>query len=202
MARGVQYRWCPAMRPPSSSLVRLNLETQMHHAAADRAWTELVAGDRIPTEHDYMHCLVRTYGFEAPLEAALAYTPHFESLVDMTGRYRSGQIAQDLLELGLEASQVSDVPQCMLAPFSSIAEALGWLYVHERATLCHEAVRRELVQRAPKLARATSYLGAYKGIVNMRIEDLGRVIEQYTRTPLIEDRIVAAAQAGFRALRG
>lgn len=188
------------MRYLPDPLLRLDLETRAVHAAADRTWLRLVGDEQGPSEHDYMHALVRIYGFEAPVEAALAYTPQFETLVDMVGRYRSGLIAQDLLTLGLSPAQVSDIPQCMIAPFAGVAEALGWLYVHERATLCHERARHALVARAPKLAKATSYLAASTGAAMIRFEDLGRQIARYARTAALEHRIVSAAHEAFRAL--
>jgi heme oxygenase len=188
------------MRQLASVVVRLNLETRGMHAAADRVWFELVANGRVPTRQEYMRTLVRVYGFEAPLEAALAYTPHFESLVDTTGRYRSGLIAQDLLTLALTPAQVADISQCLIDPCAGVAEALGWLYVHERATFAQEPVRRELIRRAPMLGRATSYLGAYAGVVGVRFDDLGRMFEQYGRTKALEDRICAGAHDAFEAL--
>jgi heme oxygenase len=190
------------MRQLGNILVRLNLETRAVHAAADRTWLRLIAGDRIPTEQDYARALVRVYGFDAPLEAAVAYTPHFETLVDMVGRYRSGLIAQDLLTLGLTPAQVAALPQCMIEPFGGVIEALGWLYVHERATLCHDRVRRHLIARIPALATATSYLSAYTGAVGVRFDDLGRILDRYARTPELERRIMTGAHEGFRALLG
>lgn len=188
------------MRNPGS-LVRLNLETQGEHAFADGLWLELCEADRPPCEQEYMRVLVRTYGFEGPLEAALAYTPHFEALVDMTGRYRSGLIAQDLLALGLGAGQIAGISQCMIAPFASVAEAVGWLYVHERATQCHQEARTRLLERSPSLRSATAYLTASAESAKKRFEDLGDVIDRVARTSLIEDRVVSGARAAYRALR-
>lgn len=185
------------MRQLGSVLVRLNLETRGYHAVADHAWLALVTG-RPPARHDYMQALVRTYGFDAPLEAALRYTSEFDRQVDMTGRYRSGLIARDLLTLGLGPAQVSTIPQQMLAPFGSVAEALGWLYVHERATLVHERVRLELCRKARDLDHATSYLSAYTGVVGARFADLGQQLDRLARTPEVADIVVGAARDAFR----
>jgi len=87
------------MRQMGSLLVRLNLETRSFHSEVDKPWLDLIAGDRQPPRLEYMHCLLRAYGFDSPLEAALRYTKNFDQLVDMTGRYRAGFIAQDLLSL-------------------------------------------------------------------------------------------------------
>ncbi len=183
------------------SLVRLDLETRGEHRSADEPWLTLCSQDA-PCEQDYVRVLARTYGFEAPLEAALAYTPHFEALVDMTGRYRSGLIAQDLLALGLSAGELAGVSQCMIAPFASVAEAVGWLYVHERATLCHEQVRAMLLARTPGLKAATAYLTASAGTAVERFEALADAIHRIARTSLIEDRVISGARVAFRTLRG
>jgi heme oxygenase len=145
-----------------------------------------------------MQCLVRAYGFDSPLEAALRYTRNFDQLVDMTGRYRSGLIAQDLLQLGLGPSQVATIPQQMIAPFAHVAEALGWLYVHERATLAYETVRRELLRQMPDVESATTYLSAYQGVVGSRFDELGQILDQLASAPAIAERVVVAARDAFR----
>src|SRR5437868_12190691 len=81
----------------SRTLIQLNLATQEHHIAADAAWLELL----VPgvTRARYVEHLIKVYGFEAPLEAALRYTPGLSSVIDV--RPRAGLIAQDLMRLGL-----------------------------------------------------------------------------------------------------
>lgn len=185
------------MRQIGSLLVRLNLETRAYHAGADGHWLDLALGGP-PTRQAYMQCLVRAYGFESPLEAALRYTRGFDQLVDMTGRYRAGLIAQDLLQLGLGPAQVATIPQLMIAPFAHVAEALGWLYVHERATLAFDQVRRELLRHHPDLVNASSYLSAYDGIVGQRFDDLGQQLDRLATMPAIASRVVLAAQDAFQ----
>ncbi len=185
------------MHHVGSLLGRLNRETRAFHGAADGLWLDLVMSKQ-PTRLGYMHCLVRAYGFDSPLQAALRYTRNFDQLVDMTGRYRSGLIAQDLLQLGLGCSQVAMIPQQMIGPFSHVAEALGWLYVHERATLAYETVRRELLRQLPDVEHATSYLSAYEGGVSSRFDELGQILDQLASAPAIAERVIVAAHAAFR----
>ena len=189
------------MRQVSKTLVRLNVETRCFHAAADAPWLDLVAPGRTVTQLDYVAQLVLAYGFDAPLEAALAYTPHLEAFVDLHPRFRCGLLAQDLLALGLSPGQVAALRQCMIAPFASVAEALGWLYVHERSTLLHEGVACELESQHPVLVRATSALRAHEGRVGGLWDDFGQALDRVARTSHIEDRVVAAALDAFRTLR-
>jgi heme oxygenase len=186
----------PEVDEVPSVLVRLNLETRGYHAAADAGWRALLHPE--VTTRAYVAQLVRVYGFEGPLEAALAYTPNLELVIDVHERFRAGYIAQDLLGLGLRPAEVARLPQSVLAPFASPLEALGWLYVAERATLLHDEVRRYLHVRLPVAADACVYLSASEGVVNARWYELGRRIERVARTPRMIEDVIAGAQAGFR----
>lgn len=184
---------------PSQALLRLNLETRAFHASADEGWLSLLAAEA--SRWDYVRQLVATHGFEAPLEAAFAYTPGLKQLVDLRERSRAGLLAQDLLALGLTASEITRLPQCFpIAPFSGAVEALGWLYVSERATLLHESIHRVIATRIPEAAPACSYLSAYSGIANARWQELGRVLDRAAPDARSLNDLVAAASAGFRCL--
>ncbi len=174
-------------------LARLDVETRPYHASADGLWRDLMEGSATPAT--YMHHLVRVYGFEAPLEAALAYTPGLSSVIDARGRVRSGLIVRDLLELGISAAKIAELPQSMIAPFGSVAEALGWMYVSERASILHEPVRRYLVARFPTLAGATCYLAAGG---EARWNEFADALEPYVRTRALQQQVAAAARDAFR----
>src|SRR5829696_4323508 len=158
-------------------LTRLDVETRPYQASAEGLWRDLMEGSATPAT--YMHHLVRVYGFEAPLEAALAYTPGLSAVLDVRCRVRSGLIVRDLLELGISAGKIAELPQSMIAPFATVAEALGWMYVSERSALLHDPVRRYLIARFPQLAGATSYLSAAS---DARWNAFADVLEPYVRT--------------------
>lgn len=191
-----------AMKPvvvekAAAALLRLDLETQSHHATADQAWLSLVGHDL--TKWQYLRRLVAVYGFEAPLESALAYTPSLPLLIDLRRRQRAGYIAQDLLALGLSASEIAELPQCVpMAPFGGVLEALGWLYVSERGTLLHDRIRTRVLEAMPDLVHATSYLSAYEGMVRARWQELGSVIDRVVRSERMLDEVIIGAQAAFR----
>jgi heme oxygenase (biliverdin-IX-beta and delta-forming) len=184
----------------SNLLMQLNLATQGFHLDADAPWLDLMGpGRRLTT---YMNRLVRAYGFEAPVEAALAYTPHVASLVDLRARARAGLIAQDLLALGIAPHQLTTLDECPITPFSSVAEALGWLYVNERSTLIHDVVRRRVLFHHPELAKSTNYLGAYHGHAGARWQELGAILDRVARTERIAEQIIESAQDAFVAQIG
>src|SRR5439155_7282571 len=83
-----------AMDAAATTLLRLNLETQSHHPAADRLWAPLLVPN--VTKWQYVAGLAHVYGFDAPLEAALAYTPDLRLAIDLRARIRAGLVAQDL----------------------------------------------------------------------------------------------------------
>lgn len=182
------------MQRLSRTLLQLNLATQEHHVAADAPWLELLVPS--VTRWQYVEHLIKVYGFEAPLEAALRYTPGLSALVDLRSRVRSGRIVQDLMRLGLSAGRIATLGQRFVT-FSSTLEALGWMYVAERAALLHAAVRRYLTLRVPDLDSATSYLSAYDGVAGDRWSDLGNALEAVAHTPLAEHQLVLAAHQGF-----
>jgi heme oxygenase len=184
------------VRQVSKTLVRLNVETRCFHAIADARWLDLVAPGRTPTRFDYLHQLVAAYGFDAPLEAALAYTPHLDGFIDLHRRFRSGLIAADLIALGMKPGEVAELRQCMIAPFASVAEAFGWLYVHERAALLFPGLCAELVARLPAVSGATSVLCTHQ-----HVDSFGEALDRVARTTMIEDRIVSAALDAFRTLQ-
>jgi heme oxygenase len=177
-------------------LIRLDMATRVQHASADEPWLDLMINDA--TRAGYMAQLRKTYGFEAPLEAALAYTPELSGVLDLRPRARVGLIAQDLLALGLLPGDVAQLPQYLeITPFRSTAEALGWLYVAERATLLHAYVQQHLLARFPDLAPATAYLRAYEGHVGLRWHELGCVLDDVARDDAIATQVVDAAHDAF-----
>lgn len=187
------------MQPAPRMLLRLDAETRVQHPEADYPWLELMSRDASCSR--YRDHLIATYGFEAPVEAALALTPHLSEVIRLRPRARSGFIVEDLLALGLTPARIARLPQCRyIAPFRDPAEAFGWLYVLERATLVHETVRSYMATRLPTVA-AWSYLSAYEGIAHQRWHELGLALDAYAITPACGDTVVAAARVAFRCQR-
>jgi heme oxygenase len=179
-------------------LHRLDAETAADQRSADESWLAVARAEgSVPT---YMRLLGRVYGFEAPLEAALAYTPLVGALVDLRARSRSGLIAQDLLALGVTAGQVATLDEHAIFPFGNLADAFGWLYVSERSTRVHARVRDELVTRHPQLQRATAYLAASCGNAAVaRWRQLGVTLDRVAHAPRVADHVLAAVREAYRA---
>lgn len=175
--------------------MKINVSTRHWHAHVDEPWLDLLqpTGGRA----EYLSQLGRVYGFVAPFESALKYTPGVGRALDFRQITRAGLIAQDLLGLGLSPSDLAKLPQCTITPFVSLAEALGWLYVIERSTLLHHGVRRHLVTRLPEVAAACAYLSQYDGRVNEHWSTLGTMLDRIGATDDVADTIIAAAHDAF-----
>jgi len=182
----------------SPMIERLNEDTRLHHARAGADVDALFRPNVTSTQ--YMLFLMRAYGFEAPLDAAVAMTPRLEVVLDPRPRARAGLLAQDLMALGVRPAEVTDLPMCLAIPqFRGAAEALGWLYVVERTTLAHDLLRRHLATRLPlEMDSAAAYLSSYAGVVGKRWQELGAALDHVSEHPAIADRVVASAEEAFR----
>jgi heme oxygenase len=188
-----------SMPASGTTLAHLDRETTALHDECDRGWRRLLQARDISRE-EYAQQLMITYGFEAPFEAACAYTPELSSVIDLRGRARSGLIAQDLLALGRTPDQVTRTNTYPLASFQDAAEALGWMYVVERPTLIYDEVRDALATRFYDLSRATMYLSAYEKQASRRRAELGTALDRVSSNDKIRERVIDAARNAFGAL--
>jgi heme oxygenase len=144
----------------------------------------------------YLIFLIRSYGFEGPLESAAALTPGLPELLELRSRVKAGHLANDLLALGLRPADIAELDLCRAIPaaFADVAHAMGWLYVVERSTLAFSVIRRHLETRLPReLARASSYLSCYDGGVGRRWHEFGAALDELAATSEIADGMIAAA---------
>jgi len=180
-------------------LARLEQATRAHHPDADSPWVSLLTTGL--TRAHYVDHMIAVYGFEAPLEAALAITPRIRLVLQLRERARAGRVVQDLLALGLSASQIARLPQCAsFTMFGDAAEALGWVYVAERATRLHDPVRRHVLRRLG--ATPCAYLSGAVRDADARWQSLGEALDRVADTPQTSDRIVDAAHEAFACQRG
>lgn len=178
-------------------LHRLDIETREFHAPVDERWLDLLAAG--VTRETYTRHLECVYGFEAPLESALAYTPHLV-IADRLDRTRSGLIAHDLLALGVTPAEITALEQCEAVPrFSGPAEAMGWKYVADRPTLLHAAIKRNLLDKLD-VTDAYAYLSAHDGRASARWHQLGTLLDDIAVRRRAHDEIVDAARAAFACM--
>lgn len=86
---------------------------------------------------DYICLLMRLYGFHRPFDDRVCDAGSvFETGLDLGMRKRAAHIAQDLATLGIDETELADLPLCddIVRPTSS-GGLLGALYVVEGSTL-------------------------------------------------------------------
>jgi heme oxygenase len=183
-------------------LARLNDETRAFHPDADADIDEYLLGERL-TADGYRTYLARLYGFLVPFEESLARTRGLDALLDTRERAKSSFVLRDLAGLGMASSEIAALPRCESIPgFGGAAQALGWMYVVERPLLASGVIKSHLSTTLfAEMACASAYLSCYAGHVGSAWRQLGAVLDELARTPVIADRIILAAKEGFRCLR-
>jgi len=172
---------------PPWMLVRLALETTVHHQQADD--DRLTAID-VNTLDAYRAFLRRVFSFEAAVETAIAAAgiePMFTN-----GRFKAELIRSDLFELGCEPPMIATVN------VRSTAHAMGWLFVIERHTLLAGLIRRH-IQRTLETS-AVGYLSAYDDAPGIRFRGLGDALGVYAQRHSPRS-IISGANEAFRAQR-
>jgi heme oxygenase len=176
-------------------LDQLHAETREQCATAEAEALEFIAR----CDHErYRDFLVRSFGFEAPLESACVLTPGLASHA-ATSRPRSRYIAQDLLDLGVPPEKLLELEACRLSPFRDLSQALGWVYVAERNVVTNSLCHRQLAKLVPELAAHASYLNCYGAATEARWHRFGLALDR-TAEQADPERITVAAVETFELL--
>lgn len=178
-------------------LDRLHAETERLHAAIDADAAALCAA---PTAVAYRRYLTRTFGFVCPVERTLLDTPRVAAVLDPRRVRKHLLLQHDLQALGLRASEIAAIPQCLSIPwFEDVPQALGWAYALERTTLGHPRLYRHLAPALPgEIAFASSYLKCNLGAIGELWQRLSACVEGVVTTPADADRVVDAARAALQ----
>ncbi|NVB81406.1 MAG: biliverdin-producing heme oxygenase [Kofleriaceae bacterium] len=184
------------MSTPSWMLVRLALETRLHHKQAD---SDRLAMMEVATGYAYRACLARIYGLEASVEVALSRIADIDpSLV--RARVKAGRLRDDLLALGMSSHDIATLPLATLHVRTS-AQALGWMFVVERLTLLSGLIRRHLSRLLPiEMNIGSRYLTPYGDAPGAQFRAFGDAVARYA-IDIHPDAIVSAANEAFRAQR-
>lgn len=186
------------VQDPSQSTMhaRLRAETASDHEMAESAVDLLGA---TLSRESYRATVALLYGFQAPIEAALAETAA-EVGCGLALRPRAHELARDLSALGLSAADVDALPRCAVLPvFERREHVVGSLYVIEGSRLGGRIVARALIDRLG-IDAATG--GAYfhgDGDVGARWREVLAWLEREAEVCLA-DQVIAAARDTFATL--
>jgi len=174
-------------------LARLRRATREQATAADAIRMSF----GLPTNRaEYIDCLSRIYGFEAPIESTFAVTDGLTDIVDLRCRRRLRLLKFDLCGLGV--ANPGDLAVLRTPPrFRSTCEALGWMFVVDRSALLHGVLQRHIGQLPRELARASSYFTNGGRGAGPRLEDLGIALDEVVQTPEMADQVIEAARLAF-----
>lgn len=182
----------------STTLARIAVET----APACRWIDDALFGPlELATVAGYRRFLARLYGFQAPLEVALAATPGIDHDL-VVPRCRAGRIAGDLLALGLTRHEHALLARRQaIAPFAEPGEAYAWMYATERLMLRVEPLRLRLANELPIVSEtANQFLSAYAHVAELRWCQFGIALDRAAHAS-DREQIVANARAAIAALR-
>jgi heme oxygenase len=131
------------MMPPISILEYLKSATRTRHVALE---SRTVLLNKDLSHSNYSKCLQRFWGYYAPLEKHLLEYPAWqETGLVYDNRYKTSQIEQDLLALGVTQNALKTIPQCNTLPeLKTTAQLFGCLYVLEGATLGGQIISKHL----------------------------------------------------------
>ncbi len=179
-------------------LARIKRETQPQQLAADEGRLEPL---RTPASlAHYTGYLARVYGFEASVEAAFVVMTELARFVDLRRRSQVRLLKSDLAALGIIDPTV--LPTASVPPFTSVAEALGWMYVVEQSAAACGELRSHFLPAIPhQVAAAGCYLLGGERAVGTRLAELGMAMDEHAAHPETATLIVDSARAGFRRQR-
>ena len=181
------------MNPPWM-LVRLALETSVHHGAAD---DDRLAALSITSTPAYRAFLVRVFGFESIVEETVMRFAELD-LHFVRDHARSHQLRRDLMLLGMSEREIGICPRASIA-IRTPGEALGWMFVLERHTLVAGLLCRQ-IQQVVGSDVPIAYLGAGGPTPGARFRRFGEKLGDLAQTyrPAL---IVDGAANAFRAQR-
>ena len=124
-------------------LQQLKDETRESHSALEHQMPLLDAALQASV---YQRMVQQLYTYHKPFEVALLSSTGFAGIgIDYSDRSKTARLARDLDVLGMNASEVAQLPLCTsLPPLTHPSHIFGCLYVLEGATLGGQIVARHL----------------------------------------------------------
>ena len=181
-------------------LNRLKQATQTRHAALE---SRSILLDPSLSFTAYRNCLLRFFGYYAPLELLLLGANRWSDAgLAHTAWQKAPLLAQDLLTLGDTPDQLEQAPKCQSLPdLSTTARVFGCLYVIEGATLGGQIVTRHLVDTLAVTAQCGgAFFRGYGEHTGSRWKAFGTQLTAFASRSGSDDEIVASANETFETL--
>lgn len=183
-----------------SILERLKSGTHARHVALE---SRTVLLNKDLSRSNYSQCLQRFFGYYAPLEKCLLeFSAWHEAGFAYDNRYKTSQIVQDLLALGLTQKALATIPQCNILPnLKTTAQIFGCLYVIEGATLGGQIISKHLnasLGLTPDFG--CSFFAGYGKQTGSQWKSFGACLTAFATQTVSDDEIIASANKIFQTL--
>jgi heme oxygenase len=177
---------------------RLKEHTHALHAQVEQS---LDFNASLASKETYVRLLSRFFGFYAPLERRLEAVSELDATgLDWNIRRKVPSLIADLSALGHSSAEIGNLPLCAELPeITSLAQALGTLYVVEGSTLGGQLISRE-VQKRLGLTSCTggSFFAGYGDQTRDRWREFCFICDQFSdRCPEADECLLAAAARSF-----
>ena len=185
---------------PLSILERLKSDTRARHVALESR-TILLSKDL--SHSNYSQCLQRFFGYYAPLEKCLLeHLDCHDAGFDYDNRYKTAQIVQDLLALGVTQNALTNIPQCNALPeLKTTAQLYGCLYVIEGATLGGQIISKHLNASLGLMPDfGCSFFAGYGKQTGSQWKSFGARLTAFATQTGSDDEIIASANKTFQTL--
>jgi heme oxygenase len=174
-------------------VARLKAMTRTEHEALEGALPLM----RPDVSHaQYRDYLEKAHGFYGPLEAALAAMPGLDDVVPHLSARRRAALA--VADLEAQHCSVEALAERATAPFASLGEALGCLYVLEGSALGGRVIARHLQQVLALTPDALTFLAGRGERMGPLWQELTGALNRAVDEGVPEDDVVAGARACFR----
>lgn len=153
------------------------------------------------TIEDYKTLMSKFYRFYAAMEPELAKLDWETIGYDFDERQKLGKLENDLRNLGLEPSEVSngwnDIPKV-----DNLAKALGAAYVIEGATLGGQLIKRHLKENLEITPEnGGSFFNGYGELTGPKWKEFGAVITKYNEENGGDEETIEAARSTFDSFK-
>ena len=180
-------------------LSRLRIETRPEHDAIEAVLD--LTGVHMTCD-SYRRTLEHFYGYYQPVEVAVRAVDGWAGCgLDLDQRRKIPLLESDLRALGRRS--LGSIPICHIAPQPNrLAEAFGYLYVTEGATLGGQMISRhvrELIAVTPE--RGGRFFHGYGNQTGTMWQTFRMALAAFATTRDTQDEVVAAAVQTFRTLR-
>jgi len=180
-------------------LGRLRVETRPEHDAIEAVLD--LTGVHM-TRDSYRRTLEHFYGYYQPFEVAVRAVHDWIGYgLDLDQRRKTPLLESDLRALGVDS--LDSIPMWHIAPrLNRLAEAFGYLYVTEGATLGGQLISRHVSQTIGVMPeRGGRFFYGYGDQTGRMWQTFRTALAAFATTRDTQDQVVAAAVQTFRTLR-